>query len=136
MPTRAFPNPFQGSYRPDRGPEHRLASWQVAETPLRVGLGFVDLWCQQRGFARPDPREAAAVLRRAPHLFCWSRHVLPRPEEWPEHARPAGYALLSAGLLAEPHRRHPTMPPKTKPQRKTRTTCASAIRSTGLGLVR
>ncbi|MDX1412714.1 MAG: glycosyltransferase [Candidatus Promineifilaceae bacterium] len=97
FPTRAFPNPYQGSMPVDSTPEENLLSWQKSRNLTRVGQDHIDRWRQQTlGLAPISWEEELAALQQLPHLLGFSPAVLPKPPDWPEWVYITGYWLLDA----------------------------------------
>ncbi len=95
LPTRAFPNPFQGPSLPRPGPLYNRMTWFWAEPFTRIGQGQIDRWRQETLGLAPLPwRDELRALRRMPHLFGFSPEVLPKPRDWGHWIHVTGYWFL------------------------------------------
>lgn len=96
VPTRAFPSvPF---------PPWRLGGWYNKLTARLINFAsrkgtqsYIGAWRQSHGMSlRPRHTDLLHSSTGAPHpvLFGISPHVLPKPDDWPDHAEMIGYWFL------------------------------------------
>ena len=57
---------------------------------------FVKDWYKEQGMEAPDKINPLTLAdgKPIPVLHCFSRHVMPRPNDWPDHAHVTGYWFL------------------------------------------
>jgi UDP:flavonoid glycosyltransferase YjiC (YdhE family) len=92
LPTSAFANPFvDGDLRAGR------RSWSRAIPFARIAQRQVDRFRQKLGLGAQTWREELRAVRRMPHLFGFSAHVLPRPRDWREHVHVTGFWFGGGG---------------------------------------
>jgi sterol 3beta-glucosyltransferase len=104
-PTRAYPVPLL--------PDLRLGAWFNRFSYRLVSLGHA-LWANTTNDFRVRSLGLRALPRFAdnlrspvtgdpvPTLYAFSRHVLPRPSDWPDHAHITGCWFLDEGARWEP----------------------------------
>jgi sterol 3beta-glucosyltransferase len=79
------------------GPEYRRLTYQLIKRILLMMSKRVSKWRIQNGL---DPRSPGLRMRLPdgrpiPALHGFSRHIIPRPEDWPETAIVTGYWFLN-----------------------------------------
>lgn len=94
VPTTRFP--AMGFPDLPLGPGYRWLTYQFIRTMLIMTTKSVRKWRKQHGL---DPRSPGLRMRLPdgrpiPALHGFSRHVIPRPEDWPETATVTGYWFL------------------------------------------
>lgn len=94
LPTSAFANPYQGVYQPGQSGAYNFESWAQAKPLFAVGQELFHTWRHRFGLPRLEADAEQDHYRALPHLFCWSRHVLPKPHEWPDHMSITGFWFL------------------------------------------
>ncbi|MDP1572350.1 MAG: glycosyltransferase [Vicinamibacterales bacterium] len=94
FPTSAFANPVHDA-PVGTGPAANRRSWRHGLATIRIGEAQVNAWrTTTLGLAPLSWRPHVRALRRLPHLFGYSPHVLPRPADWPAWAHVTGYWFL------------------------------------------
>lgn len=103
IPTREFPNPFHGKFRPRLGPLYNRFTWWRAQATARTAQAQVDRWRREVLELPPlDWRSELRTLRSFPHLFGYSPLVLPRPRDWADWIHVTGYWFLDRPSDYEP----------------------------------
>jgi sterol 3beta-glucosyltransferase len=97
LPTSAFANPFVDG---DSGAGRR--SWSRAIPFARIAQRQVGRFREALGLAAQSWREELRAVRRMPHLFGFSEHVLPRPRDWRENVHVTGFWFGGSGHDAHP----------------------------------
>jgi sterol 3beta-glucosyltransferase len=94
VPTTRFP--AMGFPELPLGPGYRRATYSLIRRALSMMTKRVRKWRKQHGL---DPRSPGFRLqlpdgRPIPVLHGFSRHIIPRPDDWPETATVTGYWFL------------------------------------------
>ncbi len=94
VPTTRFP--AMGFPELPLGPGYRRLTYQLIRRILLMMSGRVSKWRKRNGLAPRSPglRMRLPDGRRIPALHGFSRHVIPRPDDWPETSVVTGYWLL------------------------------------------
>ncbi len=103
LPTRAFPNPFQGPPPLPLGPIYNRLTWLWGLPFARVSQAQVERWRRETlGLGPLSWRGELRQLRRLPHLFGFSPLVLPKPPDWGRSVHVTGYWFLDAPQSYQP----------------------------------
>jgi len=104
VPTTRFP--AMGFPELPLGPGYRRLTYQLIRRILLMMSKRVRKWRIQNGLNPPSPglRMQLPDGRPIPALHGFSRHIIPRPEDWPETAIVTGYWFLNQAEHWNPSR--------------------------------
>lgn len=104
VPTTRFP--AMGFPELPLGPGYRLMTYQLIQGIMLMVSGRIRKWRKQNGLTPRSPglRMRLPDGRPIPALHGYSRHVIPRPDDWPESAVVTGYWFLDQAEDWQPPR--------------------------------
>lgn len=91
IPTAEFPYPFQDSVWGQTDEAANRTSWEEGEWFAGVAFPELGRWRVSLNLPAVSWDGYLACIRSTPHLFGYSRHVLPKPRDWGAAHHVTGY---------------------------------------------
>lgn len=109
-PTSSFPHPFAVKNTPIAAETYNFLSFVAVRQALWQPLaGQINAFRVELGLEPLDRGAGPAVNDLVPILYCFSRHLVPKPADWPDHAHLTGFWFDEPVVAAPPYAPPPAL---------------------------